>query len=506
MKEPELHIRRFHKVLIANRGEIAMRIVRACHELGIATVAVYSDADRNAPHVRFADEAYHIGPSPARESYLIIEKIIDAARRSGADAVHPGYGFLAENAHFARACYQADLVFIGPSPRAIEVMGDKLTARATVQAAGVPVVPGTLPGLQDDDLLAAAEQIGFPILVKASAGGGGKGMRPVYAAADMPDAIAAAKREALAAFGDDTVYLEKMIVEGRHIEIQLLADSHGNVISLGERECSLQRRHQKLIEESPSFVVDEELRQQMGAIAIEAAKAVDYVNAGTIEFLMDRDKNFYFLEMNTRLQVEHPVTELVTGVDILQEQMRIARGRRLSLGQEDVTITGWAIECRINAEDPYNDYLPSTGIITTSILPTGPGVRVDTGVFPGYEITPYYDPMISKLICYGNTRGEAILRMRRALEEYRIAGVKTNIPFHQHMMDSHRFLSGQFDTNFVEERFSMSSREAPHALEAAILAALAAHEQSQRAGQIVDSGTGKINNWKWYGRWERLRR
>jgi acetyl-CoA carboxylase biotin carboxylase subunit len=501
MNESKLHIRRFDKVLIANRGEIAMRIIRACHELGIATVAVYSDADRNAPHVRFADQAYHIGPSPARESYLLIEKLLDVAQSSGADAVHPGYGFLAENAQFAQACYDAGLVFIGPSPYAIEVMGDKLTARTTVQAAGVPVVPGTEPGLPEDKLLLAAEQIGFPLLVKASAGGGGKGMRPVASAAALPDALAAARREALAAFGDDTVYLEKMIVEGRHIEIQVLADSHGNIISLGERECSLQRRHQKLIEEAPSFVVDQELRQRMGAIAVEAAQSVNYVNAGTIEFLMDRDKNFYFLEMNTRLQVEHPVTELVTGVDIVQEQLRIARGRRLSLRQEDVTIKGWAIECRINAEDPYNNYLPSTGVITTSILPTGPGVRVDTGVFPGFAITPYYDPMISKLICYGNTRGEAVLRMRRALEEYRIAGVKTNIPFHQHMMDSHRFLSGQFDTMFVEERFSMSSREAPHALEAAILATLAAHEQSQRAGQIVDSGTGRQNNWKWFNRW-----
>jgi acetyl-CoA carboxylase biotin carboxylase subunit len=506
MNVPELHTRRFHKVLIANRGEIAMRILRACHELGISTVAVFSDADRNAPHVRFADEAYHIGPPPARESYLVIDKILAVARRSGADAIHPGYGFLAENAQFARACYEADLVFIGPSPHAIEVMGDKLTARATVLSAGVPIVPGTEPGLDEENLLAAADEIGFPLLVKASAGGGGKGMRPVYASADLPNAIAAAKREALAAFGDDTVYLEKMITEGRHIEIQLLADSHGSVISLGERECSLQRRHQKLIEEAPSFVVDDELRQRMGAIAVEAAKVVDYVGAGTIEFLTDRDKNFYFLEMNTRLQVEHPVTELVTGVDIVQEQLRIARGRRLSLRQEDVAIKGWAIECRINAEDPYNNYMPSTGTITTSQLPTGPGVRVDTGVFPGCEITPYYDPMISKLICYGNTRGEAVLRMRRALEEYRIAGVKTNVPFHQHMMDSHRFLSGHFDTKFVEERFSMSSREAPHALEAAILAALAAHEQSQRAGQIVDSGTDAVNNWKWYSRWDRLHR
>lgn len=503
----ELHVRRFHKVLIANRGEIAMRILRACHELGIATVAVYSDADRNAPHVRFANEAYHIGPSAARDSYLVVDKIIDVARQSGADAIHPGYGFLAENAAFARRCYKEGLVFIGPSPRAIEVMGDKLTARQTVQSAGVPVVPGTAPGLSDEQLISAAKEIGFPLLVKASAGGGGKGMRPVYSLNELPNAIVAAKREALAAFSDDVVYLEKMITESRHIEIQLLADTQGNVISLGERECSLQRRHQKLIEEAPSFAVNIELRQRMGEVAVAAAKAVDYVNAGTIEFLLDKDKNFYFLEMNTRLQVEHPVTELVTGVDIVQEQMRIARGRRLSLDQEDVTIKGWAIECRINAEDPYNNYLPSTGVITTSQLPTGPGVRVDTGVFPGFEITPYYDPMISKLVCYGTTRGEAVLRMRRALEEYRIGGVKTNIPFHQHMMDSHRFLSGQFDTSFVEERFRMSDREAPHALEAAILAVLTAHVQSQRASQIVDSGSGhKGSNWKFYSRWDRLRR
>ena len=398
MTVKQLHTRRFDKVLIANRGEIAMRILRACHELGIATVAVYSDADRNAPHVRFANEAYYIGPPPARESYLVIDKILDVARRSGAEAIHPGYGFLAENANFARACYDAGLVFVGPPPYAIEVMGDKLTARSTVMAAGVPVVPGTKPGLADEDLGAAAEEMGYPVLVKASAGGGGKGMRPVYRPEDLTDAIAAAKREAMASFGNDTVYLEKMIVEGRHIEIQLLADAHGNVIYLGEHECSLQRRHQKLIEEAPSFVVDEELRRKMGEVAVAAAEAVDYVNAGTIEFLLDRDKNFYFLEMNTRLQVEHPVTELVTGVDIVQEMLRVARGRRLHLRQEDVVMKGWAIECRINAEDPYNNYMPSTGMITSSFLPTGPGVRVDTGVFSGFEITPYYDPMISKLI------------------------------------------------------------------------------------------------------------
>jgi acetyl-CoA carboxylase biotin carboxylase subunit len=506
LREDGLLAQRFDKLLIANRGEIAMRILRACHELGIRTVAVFSDADRNAPHVRFADEAYYIGPPPARESYLVAEKILDVARRSGAEAIHPGYGFLSERAEFAQACVDAGIVFVGPPARAIATMGDKLVARSTVMAAGVPVVPGTLPGLSDEEMAAAANEMGFPVLVKAAAGGGGKGMRPVHRAEDLTDAFGAARRESKAAFGDDTVYIEKMITESRHIEIQLLADVYGNTIYLGERECSLQRRHQKLIEESPSFVVDEDLRRAMGEVAVAAAKAVDYVNAGTIEFLVDRDRNFYFLEMNTRLQVEHPVTELVTGIDIVQEQLRIARGRKLRLQQEDVRMQGWAIECRVNAEDPYNNYLPSTGVITSIQLPTGPGVRVDTGVFSGFEITPYYDSMISKLVCYGETRAEAVMRMRRALEEYRIMGVKTNIPFHQHMMASHRFLSGQFDTKFVEDRFTMDDRDAEHSKEAALLAVLAAHERSQRAGQIVAPGERDTSNWKWYSRWERLRR
>ena len=496
--------RKFNKLLIANRGEIAMRILRACHELGIATVAVYSDADRNALHVRYAQEAYYLGPSPASESYLRIDKLIEIAKESGAGAIHPGYGFLAERAAFARACIENDIVFVGPPPEAIAIMGDKQMARETVTAAGVPVVPGTDPGT-DEELIAAAQEMGFPVLVKATAGGGGKGMRPVFDPDALPDAIAAARREAKGAFGDDTVYLEKLIQGSRHIEIQLLADVHGNVIHLGERECSLQRRHQKVIEESPSFVVDEDLRQRMGAVAVAAAKAVGYVNAGTIEFLLDKEKNFYFLEMNTRLQVEHPVTELVTGVDIVQEQLRIARGRRLRIKQEDVKQKGWAIECRINAEDPYNNYLPSTGTITFSRVPTGPGVRIDTGVFPGYEITPYYDSMISKLICYGETRGEAILRMRRALAEYRIMGVKTNIPFHQHMMDSYSFMGGEFDTKYVEERFRMDEREANETMAAAILATLLAHKQSQQASQIVAPGARDTSNWKWYSRWERLR-
>ena len=506
MDRDGLITKKFDKVLIANRGEIAVRIQRACHKLGLKTVAVYSDADRNAPHVRYAEEAYHIGPPPAAESYLDVEKLLGVALRSGAQAVHPGYGFLAERAPFAQACYDAGLVFIGPAPTAISTMGDKQVARQTVQAAGVPVVPGTEPGLNDDEMVAAADDVGFPMLVKAVAGGGGKGMRPVYDPADLPDALAAARREAEAAFGDGDVYLEKMIDGARHVEIQILADGHGNVIHLGERECSLQRRHQKLIEEAPSFVVTKSIRQEMGQVAIDAAEAVGYVNAGTVEFLMDRDKNFYFLEMNTRVQVEHPVTELVTGVDIVQEQLRVARGRRLPITQDDVAMQGWAIECRINAEDPYHNFMPSTGAITALTLPTGPGIRVDTGVYEGYEITPYYDPMISKLICYGETRGEAVLRMRRALEEYRIMGVKTNIPFHQHMMESHRFLSGQFDTKFVEERFSMSNREAPDELEAAIFATLVAHRQGQIASQIVAPGTRDTSNWKWYSRWQHVRR
>jgi len=506
MNRDDLHSKSFKKLLVANRGEIAMRVVRACHELGIKTVAIYSDVDRNSPHVRYADEAYYVGPPPARDSYLVIDKIVELAMQSGAEAIHPGYGFLAERASFAQACYDAGLVFVGPSPYAIKVMGDKLQARRTVEAAGVPIIPGTEPGLSDDEIIDAAPDIGFPLLVKASAGGGGKGMRPVKERSGLRDALDSARREALAAFGDGTVYLEKMIPEARHIEVQVLGDFQGNYIHLGERECSLQRRHQKLIEESPSFVVDEAMRAEMGTVAIEAARSVSYVSAGTVEFLVDKEKNFYFLEMNTRVQVEHPVTELVTGVDIVQEQLRVARGRKLRYSQDDVRLHGWAIECRINAEDPYNDFMPSTGTITTVILPTGPGVRVDTGVYSGYEVTPYYDSLISKLICYGETRGEAVLRMRRALEEYRIMGVKTNIPFHQHMMDSHRFMSGSFDTMFVEERFSMSDREAADDLQAAILATLVAHRQGQQASQIVAPGERDTSNWKWLSRWERLSR
>jgi len=502
----------FKKVLVANRGEIAVRVLRACRELGIESVAVYSEADRNALHVRYADEAYLLGPAPSRESYLRADKILEIARKCGADAIHPGYGFLAERESFAAECAEAGIVFIGPKPSAIAAMGDKMVARETVLAAGVPVVPGTegTASMRDEELLAAAPKIGFPLLIKASAGGGGKGMREVTRLEDMAGLLASARREAESAFGDGNVYLEKLVEGARHIEIQILADQHGNVIHLGERDCSLQRRHQKLIEESPSPFMDTDLRERMGNVAVQAARAVQYVNAGTIEFLVDKDKNFYFLEMNTRLQVEHPITEEVTGIDIVAEQIRIARGRQLSYKQADLRIHGHAIECRINAEDPFNNFLPSTGRITHSLLPTGPGVRVDTGVYPGFEITPYYDPMIAKLIVWGETRGQAILRMRRALEEYRIVGVRTNIPFHQMMMNSHRFMGGQYDTRFVEQRFALPGAPGERGMYypeiAAVFSTLVAHEAFQRSAEFVQRNERDTSNWKWMGRWERMHR
>lgn len=499
----------FKKVLIANRGEIAVRIIRACREVGLETVAVFSEADRQALHVRLADEAYLLGPAPSRESYLRMDKILEFARKSGADAIHPGYGFLAEREEFAAACAENGLTFIGPKPSSIAAMGDKMTARETVRKAGVPVVPGTedVGNLSDDELLTIAPKIGFPLLIKATAGGGGKGMREVRSLEEMLGLLKSARREAESAFGDGNVYLEKLVTGARHIEIQVLADSHGNVIHLGERDCSIQRRHQKLVEEAPSPIMDDELRQKMGAVAVKAAQAVDYVNAGTIEFLVDKDRNFYFLEMNTRLQVEHPVTEMVTGVDIVKEQIRIARGRPMQYKQEDIQFNGAAIECRINAEDPYESFMPSTGRITHSLLPTGPGVRVDTGVYPGFEITPFYDPMISKLIVWGETRAQAILRMRRALEEYRIVGVRTNIPFHQTLMDSHRFMGGQYDTRFVEERFAIQEDSDPRMMEiAAVLATLASHSQTALAAQFVQRNERDTSNWKWVGRWERMHR
>jgi len=501
----------FTKVLIANRGEIAVRIIRACRELGIETVAVFSEADRKALHVRYADEAYYLGPAPSRDSYLREDKIISIARKSSADAIHPGYGFLAEREDFASACANAGITFIGPKPSSIAAMGDKAVARSTVLKAGIPVVPGTegIGNLSDEDLLMVAPKIGFPLLIKATAGGGGKGMREVKSIEEMPALIQNARREAESSFGDGNVYLEKLVEGAHHIEFQILADQFGNVLHLNERDCSIQRRHQKLIEEAPSSFLDDDLRQKMGDVAVKTAQAVDYENAGTIEFLVDKDRNFYFLEMNTRLQVEHPVTEMVTGIDVVKEQIRIARGRQLTFTQDDIRINGASIECRINAEDPYNNFIPSTGKIIQNIIPSGPGVRVDTGVYSGFEISPYYDPLISKLIVWGESRGQAILRMRRALEEYRIIGVRTNIPFHMIMMDSARFLAGQYDTRFVEERFSMQEKneDREHYEEiAAVVATLVAHQTAERSAQFVSRNERDTSNWKWVGRWERMHR
>lgn len=490
----------FKKILVANRGEIAVRVLRACQELGVGTVAVYSDVDRNALHVRFADEAYHIGAAPARESYLRIDRLLEVAKRSGADAIHPGYGFLAEREDFAQACSDEGITFIGPSPHAIAKMGDKAVARTTVQKAGVSVIPGTEgeANLSDEQLLNMAPKIGFPLLIKASAGGGGKGQREVRTLEEMPALLASARREAESSFGDGAVYLEKLVEGARHIEFQLLGDQYGNIIHVGERECSLQRRRQKLVEECPSPALNESLRTKMGETAVRAAQAIGYTNAGTIEYLLDRHGNFYFMEMNTRLQVEHAITERVTGIDIVKEQIRIARGRRLRYTQADVEQKGWAIECRINAEDPFSNFMPSTGTITRITFPTGPGVRVDTGVYEGFAVTPYYDSMIAKLICWGDTRGEAVMRMRRALSEFRIMGVKTNIPFHVKLVGSLRFQAGTFDTRFVEDKFALEEQEPPHPDIAAIAATMVAHQRGQRTASHIDRNESRtMLRWKW---------
>ncbi len=497
----------FRKVLVANRGEIAVRIIRACEERGIPTVGIFSEADRTALHVRYADEAYCVGPAPSRESYLQIGKIIDVARKAGVEAIHPGYGFLSENAEFAAACGNAGITFIGPSPEAIEKMGDKSTARATVAKRNVPLVPGSAKGLSDDELMAAAREIGFPLMIKATAGGGGKGMRAVMDESEFTNALSSARREAQNAFANDEVYIEKLITSARHVEIQILADSHGNTIHLGERECSIQRRHQKLIEEAPSVAVSEALRHEMGQVAIAAAESVGYVNAGTIEFLFDAKENkYYFLEMNTRLQVEHPVTEIVTGVDIVKEQIAIAAGRRMRWKQKDVVPKGWAIECRVTAEDPFNNFLPSTGTVNYLKEPTGPGVRVESSLYRGCEIGLYYDPMVAKVIAWGENRAEAILRMRRALNEYRIGGIKTSIPFHQEIMDSTEFIWGTFDTGFLNNRkmARSTSQSSEHEQIVAVVAALIAHEEGRQAVHIGPTQNGTAANqespWKAMGR------
>jgi acetyl-CoA carboxylase biotin carboxylase subunit len=493
----------FDKVLVANRGEIAVRLLRACKELGLRTVAVYSDADRNALHVRYADEAYPIGAPPARESYLRMERIIDVARQAKVDAIHPGYGFLAENPRFARACQAAGLAFVGPGPETLELLGNKMAARRLMATSGVPVIAGSGQESPDEDLLAAAKRIGFPLLVKAAAGGGGKGMRIVRSAAELPSILASASREAETSFGDGTVYLERLIEGVRHIEFQILADQHGNVIHLGERECSIQRRFQKLVEEAPSPALHDELRQRMGQAALDVALASGYTNAGTIEFLLDKDMHFYFLEVNPRLQVEHPVTEIVTGIDIVKEQLRIASGRKLRYRQEDIHPRGWALECRILAEDPDHGFVPSVGRVSTVFEPSGPGIRVDSGIYEGFEVTLYYDSLISKLITWGETRPEALRRMQRALQEYRIVGIKTSIPFYQRLLTSYRFIAGQLHTGFLEQGTPPVQEADPDHLKAAAIAAtLAYHQWGQALGRpAVPTDSATSSNWKRDGRW-----
>ena len=479
----------FSKILIANRGEIALRVVRACQELGIRSVAVYSDADARAPHVREADEAVHIGPAPSSQSYLVGERIIEAAKRVGAEAIHPGYGFLSEREWFARAVREAGLVFIGPPAEAIEAMGSKTAARQLAIKAGTPVVPGTTEALEDaDEAREIAERFGYPVLLKAAAGGGGKGMRVVREPKELASSLAAAQREAKNAFGDDAVYVEKYIEGPRHVEIQILGDQHGTMLHLGERECSIQRRHQKMIEEAPSVAVTPELRARMGAAATAAARAAGYVNAGTCEFLLDRNGEFYFLEMNTRIQVEHPVTELVTGLDLVQWQIRIAAGEKLPFTQEDVQLRGWAIECRITSEDPANGFLPSTGRVSYLHLPTGPGVRWDGGIETGSEIGLFYDPMLAKLIVHGRTREQAIARMHRALLELTIDGVETSRDFHLRMMEHPVFRTGDFTIQWLEQHLPELTQVAPPedgvAL-AAVAAALIADADRRRPGSAA---------------------
>jgi acetyl-CoA carboxylase biotin carboxylase subunit len=476
----------FGKVLIANRGEIAVRVIRACREEGIATVAVFSEADREALHVQLADEAYPIGPPPASESYLVIDRIVRTAKAAGADAIHPGYGFLAENAAFAEACAAAGVSFIGPPPPALRAMGDKTAARRVARSVGVPTVPGTLEPVADEAAArAVAREIGYPVMIKAALGGGGKGMRLVRREAELEAALRLARGEAAGAFGDAAVYLEKALEEPRHIEVQLLADAHGRVIHLGERECSIQRRHQKLVEEAPSPVVDPAVRARLGEAAVKIARAAGYVNAGTAEFLVDRAGNFYFLEMNARLQVEHPVTELVTGIDLVRRQLRIAAGEPLDVRQEDVAWRGWAIECRINAEDPFAGWLPSPGTITALRAASGPGVRDDSGVYEGYTVPRFYDTLLAKLIVWGEDRPAAIARMRRALAEYRVAGVRTTIPVLERVIAHEDFRAGRLSTAFLERLLpAVAATEGRHRAVAVMAAVLARYEGRRAAAPV----------------------
>ena len=485
------------KVLVANRGEIAVRVIRAAHEMGIKTVAVYSDADRDALHVRNAMQAVHIGPAPSAESYLIADRILAAAKETGADAIHPGYGFLSENADFARAVTEAGIAWIGPSPEAIDAMGSKTESRRRMAAAGVPVVPGTKEPLQSAaEAEERAIELGFPVMLKASAGGGGKGMRQVDRIEDIGSALAAAKSEAASSFGDDSVYIEKRIIGPRHVEVQVLADTHGNTLHLFERDCSVQRRNQKVVEETPCPALSDDVRKKMCDVAIAAARAVDYVGAGTVEFLLGADGSFYFLEMNTRLQVEHPITEMVTGIDLVQAQIRIAGGEPIGFSQDDIRQTGHAIECRIYAEDPKNNWAPSPGTIVGYREPGGPWVRVDAGVYQGAEVSLFYDPMVAKLVVWGTNRDEAIRRTQRALLEYRIRGIATNAAFFRQLLADPDFLAGGYDTGFLTpERMEAWPEDEDLSDVAAIAAAIAAFERDNQLKRPTEPT--KQSPWRW---------
>jgi len=497
----------FRKILVANRGEIAVRVIRACREMGIQTVAIYSDADRGALHVRMADEAYPIGPSPSRESYLVIEKIIGVAKRAKADALHPGYGFLAENVAFARACENAGITFIGPSPESIALMGSKVESRRAVAKYGVEMVPGTLdPIASDEEARKIASLVGYPIMLKASAGGGGKGLRSVQSEDELESALRNTRSEALSAFGDAAIYIEKFVDRPRHVEIQVMADRQGNAVYVGERECTIQRRHQKVIEECPSPIMDADLRRRLGEAALKVVRAAGYYNAGTVEFLVDPNRGFYFLEMNTRLQVEHPVTEMVTGLDLVQWQIRIAAGEYLGLRQEDVVMRGAAVECRVYAEDPSNNFFPSPGKIATLRTPAGPGIRDDGGVYQGWTVPIDYDPLISKLVAWGATRDEAIGRMKRALGEYHIEGIKTNISFFLEVLDHPDFRKGVFDTGFIDRWLQTRTLQSPLSdvdQDFAILAASLFH--SERSGPRPEAARREESLWRLDGRRRGLR-
>jgi acetyl-CoA carboxylase biotin carboxylase subunit len=487
--------RPFKKVLVANRGEIAVRVIRACRDMGIRSVAVYSEADRAALHVLMADEARAVGPAPSRESYLAIDRILQAARESGADAVHPGYGFLAENPLFARACEDAGLAFIGPPSRAMALMGEKTAARRLATEAGVPVVPGSLEPLAGAAVRAEAERLGFPVMLKAAAGGGGKGLRLVPSASALDAALERAQSEALSAFGDGRVYVEKALARPRHVEIQVLADAHGHVVHLFERECSVQRRHQKIVEESPSPRLDPPLRARMGELAVALARRAGYVNAGTLEFLVDEERQPHFLEMNTRLQVEHPVTEMVTGLDLVQLQVRIAQGEPLPFAQEDVAQRGHAVECRIYAEDPARGFLPSPGRITALRAPSGPGIRDDSGVYPGAEVSSHYDPLVSKLVAWGADRAQALQRLERALGEYTVLGIRTTLPFFRRLLADPGFRAGDYDTGLVDRLLAESEPPPERAFSVAVVAA-AIHAFEERRAARVSGPTPPASGWR----------